>query len=307
MNGIPITTTQFATATTLLSEVALALHPILIKQLNTTLPTQLLSRLGVYSLLAFALSSQQERIWTWGSGGAALQSLGLGLMNLVHIASSYLSYELLPAGSALALFYTYPFFNILAGILFLGDSLDLRILPLIVMAFVGVLLIARYTKDGNHKEDKGANEGNVAETKDHGSIALGIGAALLSALTETMIFLVAKTAEAPSPFITILRLYPAALLGLLGYIGVKQPSISTKSSVWIPMILFNVFIGFLGYSLRFFSIPRLPTAIFSILTFVGVAAGYTWGLAYAKEIPSGGALAGAGLITAALGILRSVT
>jgi drug/metabolite transporter (DMT)-like permease len=71
------------------------------------------------------------------------------------------------------------------------------------------------------------------------------------------------------------------------------------------MLLFNIFIGFLGYSLRFYSIPRLPTAIFSILTFIGVAAGYGWGLLYAKEVPSMGALAGAGLITGALGLLRT--
>lgn len=288
--------TQLATITTLVAEVALALHPILIKQLGTTLPTQLLSRLGVYSVLGLLLASSQERAWTWGSSASAATSIGLGAMNLVHIASSYLSYELLPAGSALALFYTYPFFNILAGVLFLGDSFDMSVIPLLIMAFVGVLLIAKYTKDGNHKDD---------EKKDYGSIGTGVAAALVSAITETMIFLVAKTAEEPSPYIAILRLYPAAFVGLLGWIFFHREPISTNTSVWIPMLLFNIFIGFLGYSLRFYSIPRLPTAIFSILTFVGVAAGYGWGLMYAKEVPSAGALAGAGLITAALGFLRT--
>lgn len=41
-----VTSTQLATATTLIAEVALALHPILIKKVPANLPTQLVARLG---------------------------------------------------------------------------------------------------------------------------------------------------------------------------------------------------------------------------------------------------------------------
>ena len=121
-----------------------------------------------------------------------------------------------------------------------------------------------------------------------------------------MIFMVGKSSEEASPFIPILRLYPAALLGIIGWIYFKGETVSTESSVWIPLILFNIVIGFVGYALRFFSIPRLPTAFYSILTFIGVAAGYMWGLIYAKEIPTAGALTGAALITGSLGFLRYI-
>jgi drug/metabolite transporter (DMT)-like permease len=290
-------TSQLAAITTITAEIALALHPILIKQINVGLPTQLLARLGTYTVLGTALSSKSEREFSWGSIPTALRSLVFGLMNLVHIASSYVSYKHLPAGSALALFYTYPFFNILAGFLFLGDSISPSLIFLMAVAFTGVLLIAKYTKEG-----EGEGEGEEGEKKN---VALGVGASLISAITETMIFLIAKTGEEASPWLTILKLYPAALLGLVGWIGFSGADWKTSTANWIPLILFNVFIGFLGYSLRFWSIPRLPTAIFSILTFIGVAAGYGWGLAYAKEVPSAGALTGAGLITAALGFLKT--
>ena len=299
---------ELATLTTIVGEIALALHPILIKQLNTSLPTQLLSRMGVYTALAASLAPQKDRQSTWGSSKAIAQSLGFGLINLVHIATSFLSYELLPAGSALAIFYTYPFFNILLGVLFLGDSFDLKTIPLLVMAFAGVIMIATYTKEGKEEEKKG-QEGHAEQKEQKAGnykIILGVGEALVAAITETLIFLVAKTAEGSSPFIPILRLYPAAFLGIIAWIFLKGETVSRDSNVWIPMMLFNVFIGFLGYFLRFFSIPRLPTAIFSILTFIGVAAGYGWGLMYAKEVPSLGALGGAGLITASLGILRFI-
>ena len=289
---------ELATVTTIVGEIALALHPILIKQLNTTLPTQLLSRTGVYTVLATTLAPEKDRQSSWGSSHAIVKSVGFGLLNLVHIAASFLSYELLPAGSALAIFYTYPFFNILLGVLFLGETFDFKTIPLLLMAFAGVIMIAKYTKDGKGNEQK--------ETHDKSKIILGIAVGLVAAITETLIFLVAKTAEGSSPFLPILQLYPAAFLGIIAWIFFKGETISRDSNVWIPMILFNIFISFLGYFLRFFSIPRLPTAIFSILTFIGVAAGYGWGLMYAKEVPSLGALGGAGLITASLGILRFI-
>lgn len=288
MNALP-------SITTITAEIALALHPILIKQVGVNLPTQLLARLGTYSILGFALASPQDVALSWGSWSKASQSIIFGLMNLIHIGSSYLSYQHLPAGSALALFYLYPFFNILAGVLFLGDSFNMSFLLPMIIAFIGVLLISKYTHEDKNQD---------APPKDPKNVPLGIAASLISALTETMIFMIAKTGEEPTAWLPILKLYPAAFAALLGWISTAQVDWKTSLQNWIPLILFNVCIGFLGYSLRFWSIPRLPTAVFSILTFIGVAAGYGWGLLYAKEIPSLGALLGAGCITGALSVLR---
>lgn len=286
------------TITTLVAEVALALHPILIKQIPVGLPTQLLARLGTYTTLGAVLSDTKDKALSWGSLSTATASVIYGLMNLVHIGSSYLSYQHLPAGSALALFYTYPFFNILASVLFLGESFDVRLIPLFLLAFLGVYLISKYTKDTNGEEHH--------DKEIPHNTKIGIIASLVSALTETLIFLVVKTAERPTPFLSMLQLYPAAFVALLGYIGFKGLPVATSSKNWIALLVFNAFIGFLGYSLRFFSIPLLPTAIFSLLTFIGVAAGYGWGLFFAGEKPSSMALLGAGCITGSLGLMRAV-
>jgi drug/metabolite transporter (DMT)-like permease len=294
-----MSTSQLATATTIVAEIAMALHPILIKQVGVNLPTQLLARLGTYSLLGAAFSGPNDRKFSWGSSSKAMQSTLFGLMNLLHIGASYLSYAYLPAGSALALYYMSPFFNVLGGSLFLGESISLAVIGLMILAFLGVLLISFYTKDGEGK-------GHDNKEKNQAHVWFGIAAALVSALTESMIFFIAKTGEESTPWLPLLRLYPAAFVGLLVWIGFNRSSINTNMKNWIPLLLFNMFIGFLGYSLRFWSIPRLPTAIFSILTFIGVAAGYGWGRLYANEIPSSGALVGAGLITAAIGLLKVV-
>ena len=83
---------QLATLTTITAEIALALHPILIKQVGVGLPTQLFARLGTYSALGAAASSETDRMASWGSWSSATKSIIYGLMNLVHIGSSYLSY-----------------------------------------------------------------------------------------------------------------------------------------------------------------------------------------------------------------------
>jgi drug/metabolite transporter (DMT)-like permease len=65
------------------------------------------------------------------------------------------------------------------------------------------------------------------------------------------------------------------------------------------MLLFNALIGFVGYAVRFYTIPKLDTAVFSLLTFVGVVASFVWGLLLAKEKPTSMTMVGAGLISAA--------
>ena len=292
---------NLASYTTILAEIALALHPILLKQIPTNLTTQLLARLGTYSVGSYAFASPQQVQNTLTSWSGAKSSMAYGLMNLVHIASSYESYKHLPAGTALSLFYLYPFFNIIGASLFLKESFDTSKLPLFLLAFVGVLLISKYTKDDDTKTNTEKEDfANKQSQQPKKHTTYGIFMCLISALTETMIFLLTKSNNESSPWGTMLQLYPGALLALGAYTLYNKTPISTNSSVWTPLLLFNIFIGFIGYSLRFFSIPLLPTTIFSLLTFIGVAAGYIWGLLYAQEVPSYGALAGAGLITGSL-------
>ena len=262
-----------------------------------------MARLGTYGTLSLALASPSERQETWGSPSFALSSLALGFMNIIHIASSYISYALLPAGSALALFYTYPFMNILAGSLFLGDTIDWSLIPLFLLAFIGVLLIAYSTKESEVEQPEAKQE----YPSQFQGVAWGVIMSLISAFTETLIFLVAKVPRhAHSPWLAMSRLYPGALIGLLLWIFYKKEPIQTDLRIWGPLLAFNIFVGFVGYSLRFFSIPLLPTAIFSILTFIGVVAGYVWGLVFSKEVPTLTSLVGASLITGSLGILNWV-
>jgi len=67
---------------------------------------------------------------------------------------------------------------------------------------------------------------------------------------------------------------------------------------------FNGLLGFTGYIARFYAISKVPTSVFSILSFVGVAFGYIWGMLFTEDQPTSRAIMGGGLIASAIAILR---
>jgi drug/metabolite transporter (DMT)-like permease len=271
------------------SEITLALYPILIKTVPTNLGTQVLSRLIVYSGLAYFFASEDDVSMSWGTSQGALRSTFLGSLTLLHIGTSYYAFQELPAGVSMSLFYTYPLWNILGASLFFGEEFSLVQLLLVGLGFVGTILVAY----GNKDEDP--------EKKKDPFNWKGLTAGLLAAITETLIYFAVKTARRPSPFFAVLELYPAALLFLLPILWYTKTSVDFRPPVWARMVSFNTLIGFLGYCLRFYAIPRVSTLIFSLLSFVGVLASFLWGYLFVNEKPNPFTLAGGLLIGSVAG------
>lgn len=270
------------------SEIALALYPILIKNVPTNLFTQVFSRFLTYTVLGIALAKPGELVTALGSSGIG-STVGLSLMNLLHVGSSYYAFKELPAGVSMSLFYTYPIFNVIGGALFFGESVTAFDIALIILAFAGVVLVSM----GNKSED----------TKDPYNWK-GLLAGLTAALTETLIYFSVKSVPTKTPFFSMIKLYSAGVAILAAGSAATGTPIDFRGSVWLPMILFNVFIGFIGYCLRFYAIPLVPTVIFSLLTFIGVVASFGWGYLFAGEVPSTLSAVGAAVITAAVGLSR---
>jgi drug/metabolite transporter (DMT)-like permease len=256
------------------SEIALALYPILIKTVPTNIPTQLVSRILVYSGLAYFLATDDDLFSTWGNPSGIFRSSVLGLLTLSHIGSSYYAFQELPAGVSMSLFYSYPLWNLLGASLFFGESFSLSTIVLVVLGFLGVVLVAYGNKDPDPQKQKDPFNWK------------GITAGLLAALTETLIYFAVKTAQRPSPFYAVLELYPAALLFLAPILWYTKTSLDFRPQVWARMLSFNTLVGFIGYCLRFYAIPRVPTAVFSILSFVGVLASFLWGYLFVNEKPT---------------------
>lgn len=273
----------------LVSEGILSLYPILIKTVPTNLFTQWFARFLVFPVLAFAAGSAPQDTprpyWT-------METVVSGLLNLVHVGSSYLSFSLLPAGIALSLFYLYPIFNVLAGSLFFGESIALHTVALLLVAFVGVYFLTR-------KPPK------TEETSPSLSVT-GILAALVAALTETLIYVFVRWSKqaSASPFYTLHRLYPMGLAVLLATVFVQPSLLDLTPRTVLALLGFNALVGFTGYTARFYAIPKVSTLVFSVLSFVGVLFGYLWGRFFTTEKTHPLAWLGSGLIAFAAFAVR---
>lgn len=283
-----------AAAFTILAESVLALYPIAVKNIDVNFITQLVARLGTFAGLAYGLAGSADKAEAFRPS-----NIIYNVLNLVHIAASYGSYTLLPAGNALALFYTYPFWTTLVGWLVLGEPFKWSVVALLAVAAYGTWLVSQHSKVEAY-EDAGTSVS--ADTSSTTNTSYGVFLALLSAVTETLIYLIAKTPANPSAFTAILQLYPYAALGTLGY-GLYKKNLSTNIATgWLPLILFNAFIGFVGYAIRFYAIPKLSASTFSVLSFVGVVSAFIWQLLFTKDRPEPEALAGSALIAGSVGL-----
>ena len=286
------------TLAVLYSEFVLSLYPILIKSVNTNIFTQILARFIVFPSLALAFGSTYDFKSIWGSPYEAFVSIMNNLLNLGHIASSYTAFKTLPVGTAIALFYLYPIFNVLSAAVLFGESLSPLSVILIGVAFVGTYLIA--TERADKTEDKETDKSADSSTYKYG-VVMGI----LAAITETMIFIFVRSntdAEA-SPYYTVNHLYPAGLAMLLMYSIFHIDVVDTSKLNWMKLLGFNAILGFTGYIARFYAIPKIPAIIFSLLSFFGVTFGTIWGVLYGEKVTIK-SLVGGGLIVGATAVLR---
>lgn len=278
----------------LLSEFTLASYPILIKKVKTTLWTQILARMTTYAGLALVILVGGNHDLTKIK---PTHVAGAGALNLLHIATSYKAFTDLPAGDAMSIFYAYPVWNLLGAWLFFDESIQTDALPWIGLATAGMLAVA---------QPKGVSF----------SKPLGLVSAVLSGITESGIYFFFKAlGKQEGTFKGMFELYggsllwmlPALLTGHFGvsFFGTPSPMTDWSTKTWIPMILFNILIGFTGYAMRFAAIPHVSTLIFSVLSFIGIVASYVFGYLFEGEKPTTMAMVGAGAIILANGVLLS--
>ncbi len=281
------------TLSSIYSELVLSLYPILIKLAPTTLLTSTLARFIVFPILALTAGPFKEFLDIWGNAESATYGFLHGLLNLVHVGTSYISFQELPAGTAVSLFYTYPIMILLSRAIFANESLPSYALIVFTLALIGAYLVAT-----SHYEE--------SDTQEHKRKSLrGIIAAITAAITETFIYFFVRERSNRTPFYTLNHLYPGGLIVLLIYSLFNKKQLDTRRSTWLPMIGFNALLGFTGYLLRFYSIPKLPTLLFAALSYIGIIAAYIWGIIFVGEKPTLKGVVGGSMIATAIAILRS--
>jgi drug/metabolite transporter (DMT)-like permease len=199
---------------------------------------------------------------------------------------SYTAFSNLSAGTSMSLFYTFPIMNIIAGILFLGETISFRAIFFVLLGFVGTLLLSQEIPN---EEVKGEKPIEVPQN-------LAIWAGLLAAFSETLMFLVIRDTKTTNPIDSMLQLYPGAFILFGLYVLLGQRTIDTNPVNLAKLGLFNLIIGFGGYTLRAYSINKVSTVVFSLLSFVGVLSSYAFGKLFVGETSSWKTYMGAMLI-----------
>lgn len=281
----------------LLSEVVLSAYPMLIKLVNVSVFFQTGLRMGIYALLA-TLAARATGTPLDLDRLLSAESLYTGALNLLHVLSSYTAFSALPAGNAMALFYTYPIWNIMGTAAAFGERVSWSALPWLALALVGAILLARPST---------------------GQWALyGVVAALVAALTETGIYLwfrsragtAGAAGESDAPWTGMAQMYgssgvlwavAAAVLGSLGALAANTWHMTARSAATIAG--FNTFVGFVGYALRFYLIPKVSTVAFSAMSFFGVLAAYGLDWLFTGTLPTAAQALGAAAIVAANTVL----
>ena len=267
----------------LVSEVLLSAYPLLIKRVDMSVVFQTGLRLFVFTVLAALIGTAPSLDVL-----ASTETLLMGGTYLLHIFSSYMAFSLLSAGNAMALFYTYPLWNILGTSLLLGEQLDLSNLPWIGVALAGAIALAQPT----------------AKNWSLGGIAM----ALTAALTETAVYLWFKShpkeeTKDSAPWTKMIQMFGGG--GLLWALAIATATVAGLTTTYMfrsslsglaAILGFNALIGFGGYALRLYMIPKVSTVLFSSLSFFGIVSAYLYGWIGANEWPNGVQMAGAAAI-----------
>lgn len=273
----------------IISEIVLSLYPILIKVIPTNFDTQLLTRFGFFTLGALFFYTNQEI--------NIARSLLYGFLTIFHVSASYIAFSNLSAGTAMALFYTYPIMNIIAGILLYGESISLASAIFILIGFIGTALISQEIQE---EDVKGENPIELPKS-------VAIWAGILAAFSETLMYIVVRNVKTKNPIDSMLQLYPGAFVIFAIYLFTsgKISSIDTNPKNLMNLGIFNLAIGFAGYCLRFYSINNVSTVVFSLLSFIGVLSSYAFGNLFVNERSSWKTYLGAILIaTASSGVVK---
>jgi probable blue pigment (indigoidine) exporter len=235
-------------------------------------------RMAVFTVLAtLAAKASGSPILT--ANLFSQETILTGLLNLLHVGSSYTAFDQLAGGNAMALFYTYPVWNIIGAATVLKETVPYKSFPWIGLALLGAILLAHPSQTN--------------------WTLIGVFAALTAAITETGIYLWfrAKKDESESksdqPWTKMIQMYGSSgLLWILGVIVLSMLGLIGKNVFKISgggfasILLFNSLVGFVGYALRFYLIPKVSTVAFSSLSFIGIFAAYISGWLFTNETPT---------------------
>lgn len=235
----------------LLSESLLSLYPSIVKLIDYPVFNQSLIRFSIYTLIGFFFISNELTLNKY--------TILLGLINFVHILSSYIGFNNLDLNISYTLFYIYPLFILL----FSGSKLNITMLLPIIATY---LIYNDETKEKSEKTNK---------------FIFGLISIIIAAITEAGIYFNVKKINYKNNMNIVFLAYGIPLIMMILFskkiknfitkiTEKKEDNLEVKNKNLIKILLLNGLIGVLGYYIRFYLTNKMDTKIFSILSYSGI-------------------------------------
>lgn len=253
------------------SETSLSLYPQLIRITKLNTSVQIFLRVLTITLVSYYFLENKN----------IEPNYQQGFLNLIHILSSYYAFETINSGDALALFYTYPIFNLIFSKIILSEKITTKQFITICASVIGAVLISKPSFDIHFD---------------------GVFAALIAAITESLMYITYHDRNLKSTVTErIYELYSGTIpflivLGIFIFGFKEDILVNFTSKNLIFVILFNTIVGYFGHLLRAYGALNLSAPVFSVFSLFGVIAGYVFQIYFEKVLPTNAILFGAFLI-----------
>ena len=266
--------------TKILSESLLSLYPIFVKKINISLGLQLWSRFFTYVCISFFFID-----WLFIYNTIlSIDGLLLSFVTLLHVFFSYRGFQLLESGISYVMFYTYPIMILLLS----GENMHYIDFLYLFVIIIGIFLLffSHFPEKEKNEKEKPEKEKSKVENKP----ICGFIMILFAAFTEACIYFIVRRMKTNNNWNHLFISYFFGAIFLTGYYLFVTPSLdmqkSIQSNISIPIfisVIINFVIGLFGYLLRFYSITRLPTKIYALLSYVGIVMAYIYGVLFNQE------------------------
>ena len=250
----------------LAAESLLSFYSIFVKKINVPIILQIWSRFFTYvTISAFFID------WNFVSKNIlSINGLFISFITMIHVYSSYRSFQLLESGVATTLFYVYP----LMILLFSGAELS----PVLLIALFGVYLLASEpSKESDDKKESYENIIKENTVMKESFLGEGVIAAFTAALTEALLFFMVKNIKTMNNWNHLFLSYFFGSIALTTYLWRDVLKMELYSGLSLSLSV-NAFIGLIGYYLRFFAISRLDAYIYAPLSYFGIVMSYIYGV-----------------------------
>jgi len=237
----------------LISNFILTLYGLVIKYYqDIPLIEQVFARSIVFTLISFFSQKGFNQLQNVYNITIQPITLLLSFVNFISIYGIYISFEQLGIGISQAIMYSWPIFYYLITI----KQYSIKEIIVLIITFLCVLLIL-------------PNKSNTSN-----NIFLGLIGILSSVITHIYVFHYMKK-NTPDINKYLYQQYIYIFIGLVIYYSYQSiyQNYNIQFKKLIPILLFNIILGYLAFYLQFFSVKILNPFTLSLLTFLSIIFG----------------------------------